>query len=199
MDVTPRGGQPAADDASGATPALDVMPRAGEARGRRKSKLPAIAIGAVVLVAIVFVFTRAIGDAATFYLNADEAVAKEQTLGEKRFRLQGNVVPGSTERTADGVSFKVAFNGVEVPVTHVGDPPDLFQDCIPVVLEGRFEGAADSRVFSSNLMIVKHDSTYDASNPDRIKESSPEKCGGVARPATPTGASAPLSAPSGSS
>lgn len=167
---------------------LDVSPRTQGPTPRRKRKLPAVLLGLLVLAGIVFVFSRAIGDAAVFFLNADEAVARQDELGDDRFRLQGNVVPDSTRRTADGVSFEVAFNGVRVPVNHVGDPPDLFQDCIPVVLEGRFVVGAEPAVFASDLMLVKHDETYDATNPDRIVQSSSENCGGIPRPATPTGA-----------
>lgn len=180
MDVTPQG-----------TGGLDVSPRPQPTAVRRKRKLPAVVFGIVVLAGIVFVLTRALGDAAVFFLNADEAVARRDELGDDRFRLQGNVVPGSTQRSADGVSFEVAFNGVRVAVNHVGDPPDLFQDCIPVVLEGRFRPDTEPAVFASTLMLVKHDETYDATNPDRIVQSSADKCGGIERPSTGESSSAP--------
>jgi cytochrome c-type biogenesis protein CcmE len=181
MDVTPNTTEP--DD----TPGVDVSPRPVVPSRKRKG-IPALIGIAVVLVAGVFLLTKAVGDASVFFLNADEVVAKEQKgeLSDKRFRLQGNVVPGTTERTGNGVAFKVAFNGVEVPVNHVGDPPDLFQDCIPVVLEGKLVGSGAEATFNSDLMVVKHDNTYDAENPDRIKEADAANCGGVSRPPADT-------------
>ncbi len=37
------------------------------------------------------------------------------------------------------MTFTIAFNGVEVPVVHDGDPPELFEPGIPVVLEGHWD------------------------------------------------------------
>ena len=42
-----------------------------------------------------------------------------------------------------GVTFTVKFNGVEVPVHHEGDPPELFEPGIPVVLEGRWASSGE--------------------------------------------------------
>ena len=75
-----------------------------------------------------FVVLQALGSAATFYRNVDEAVAQQQTLGTKRFRLQGTVVPGSIRRSADGVDFDITYNGVEMAVQHRGDPPEMFEE-----------------------------------------------------------------------
>jgi len=96
-----------------------------------------VAILAIVVVAG-FVIVNALGNATLFFYNADEAVAQQQQLGTERFRLQGTVVGPTVQRTDDGVTFDDTFNGVEVPVRHRGDPPELFQADIPVVLEGRF-------------------------------------------------------------
>ena len=58
-------------------------------------------------------------------------------LGDQRFRLQGTVLDDVETDRATGVTFTVTFNGVEVPVAHDGDPPELFEPGIPVVLEGQ--------------------------------------------------------------
>ena len=62
--------------------------------------------------------------------------------------------------------FVVAFNGTDVEVAHEGDPPELFQPDIPVVLEGRWEG----EVFSSDRIMIRHSSEYEAENQDRLRE-----------------------------
>lgn len=152
---------------------LDLTPRAprevrhGSTGARR---WPWFVVLLVIVVGIGFVVSKAISDATLFFYNADEAVEMRDELGDRRFRLQGTVESGTTERTADGVSFMVAFNGVEVPVEHRGDPPDMFEDQIPVVLEGRWDQTRAEPVFDSDYMLVKHGETYIEENSDRIDE-----------------------------
>jgi len=152
---------------------LDLTPRAprpARAGGTGARKWPWFVVLVVLIVGVGFVVSKAISEASLFFYNADEAVQMRDELGDKRFRLQGTVESGSTERTADGVSFLVAFNGVEVPVEHQGDPPDMFTDQIPVVLEGHWAQVDGEAVFDSDYMLVKHGETYVAENSDRIRE-----------------------------
>ena len=77
--------------------------------------------------------------ASVYFYNADEAVAQRADLGDKRFRLQGTVIGDSIRPTDAGVDFTVAYDSVLVQVRHQGDPPELFQAGIPVVLDGRWD------------------------------------------------------------
>lgn len=153
-----------------ATPALDVTPRTGEhtSSAARSSNRKYLAVGALVVLlgALGFVVFNGLTDAATFYYNVDEALAKRDTLGDQRFRMQGNVVPGSIDETDDGVDFVLAFHDAEVPVSHRGDPPELFSSDIPVIIEGHFEGDT----FASDEILIRHDSTYEEENGDRLRE-----------------------------
>jgi cytochrome c-type biogenesis protein CcmE len=145
---------------------LELTPRkppAARSRGRWAAVVIVLLLGA-----LAFVATKALSDAALFFYNADEAVAKRDELGDSRFRLQGTVEDGSITNTGDGVDFAVIFNGVEVHVHHRGDPPELFKAGEPVVLEGRWDRSVD--VFDSDRMLVKHDERYDAENQDRITQ-----------------------------
>jgi cytochrome c-type biogenesis protein CcmE len=119
----------------------------------------------VVLGGLAFVATKALGDATLFFYNADEAVERRNELGDKRFRLQGTVVDGTIVDVGEGVEFVVTFNGAEVPVVHRGDPPQMFEADMPVVLEGRW--ASDADAFSSDRMLIKHDENYEADHPER--------------------------------
>jgi cytochrome c-type biogenesis protein CcmE len=78
------------------------------------------------------------------------------------------VIGDSIEPTEKGVDFRVVFNGVSVDVHHAGDPPELFQPGIPVVLEGRWSPSGD--VFDSDTIRVKHSEQYEADNGDRLDD-----------------------------
>jgi cytochrome c-type biogenesis protein CcmE len=163
MDVTPKTG-------SGHDDGLDLSPRPAPAR--RSRNWWGFALVALVLAGLAFVATKALSDASLFFYNADEAVAKQAELGDKRFRLQGTVEGGTIEETGDGVAFLAYYNGVSVPVVHRGDPPELFEEGTPVVLEGHWTDDAGTTelYFTSDRMLVKHDEEYVDVNDERLKE-----------------------------
>ncbi len=125
--------------------------------------------GIVVIGALGFLVVQGLGNATLYFRTADEAVAQRAQLGNRRFRIEGDVVDGSVHQVGNDVSFMLTSKNVEVPVRHQGDPPELFRPGIPVVLEGRFEGDH----FASDRILVKHSETYIAQNPDRVKPTGP--------------------------
>lgn len=146
---------------------LDVTPRTGEhtsggGHGRRWLAVGGVAVLVAALGVVVF---NGLTDASTFYYDVDEAVERSDELGDQRFRMQGNVVPGSIESTATGVDFVLAFGDAEVPVVHRGDPPELFDVEIPVIIEGSFSGDR----FDSDEILIKHDSTYEEEHDARLR------------------------------
>lgn len=147
-------------------PALDLAPRAPRPHQQRRW-IPLVVV-VVILAGLGFVATKALGDAALFFYNADEAVAKQAELGDSRFRLQGQVQADTIRDTPAGVEFEVAYNDVHVEVFHQGDPVELFEEGRPVVLEGHWDPSGE--VFASDRMLVKHDETYTADNDDRITD-----------------------------
>ena len=157
------GDAPGDPDAAG----LDLSPRAVPARKRKRGWAAKVAVVAV-LVAAGFVVSKALTSASLFFYNADEAVAKQATLGTSTFRIQGTV-EDDVRHTSDGADFTITYDGVEVPVDHVGDPPQLFKPGEPVVLQGHWDPNGQ-RLFLSNLMLVKHDATYTAKNSARLKQ-----------------------------
>lgn len=165
MALTPPPPPPSvtADESDEDLPPVDLTPRAGRARGKRR--LPVIVALVLVAGALIFIAVQSLGSASMFFYNADEAVAHRDDLGDRRFRLQGTVEEGSVHQTAGTVEFVVFFGGAEVDVVHQGDPPELFQPNIPVVLEGRWDGDH----FASDRIMVKHSSSYAEENPDRLE------------------------------
>ena len=163
LDLSPR-----TNAGDGGGPVIYGRRKRGSAGGTRK--WPWLVVLGVVILSIGFVIFHAISDATVFYLNTDEAIARQAELGNKHFRMQGAVVEGSVHKVDQGTAFKVAFNGKEASVLENGDPPQLFQDCIPVVLNGYWQGSGADAVFQSDQIIVAHDSNYEAANSDRIKQ-----------------------------
>lgn len=163
----------------------ELAPRVPPAtRRRRKSPWAWVALAAVVVALLVVVF-NGLGDATLFFRNADEAVAERDSLDDRRFRIQGRVVADSIVPTDTGVDFVIAWNDVEVAVAHQGDPPDLFQENIPVVLEGSWARVGDGSeavapsdgvptedgwYFASDRFFVKHEEVYVEENPDRVTD-----------------------------
>lgn len=145
---------------------LDLSPRP-TAPPRPPRRRPWATVVAVVLLgAAAFIVYQGLSNATLYFRNADAAVAQREELGDRRFRLQGTVVEGSVDERDGMVAFAVEHSGVNVAVRHAGDPPELFQPGLPVVLEGHWAPGGDW--FESDRMLVKHSSEYKAENPDRV-------------------------------
>ncbi|MEZ5322159.1 MAG: cytochrome c maturation protein CcmE [Microthrixaceae bacterium] len=155
---------PESRDSCDLSPRLDADDIAPRRRSRLRRWVP-VAVG-IVIVAAIAVVASSLADATTYFYNVDKAVAQRAEIGDRRVRLQGNVIKGSVRHTATGLNFTIAYNGVHLPVRHTGDVPDLFGPAIPIVIEGRFRG----REFASDRVLVKHDATYDEDNGGRIRD-----------------------------
>ena len=132
---------------------------------RRRSRRRAWVLVLVVVGALGFLLAKGLAGATTYFYTADQAVHMRSQLGDTRFRIEGTVVAGTVRRSGDHVDFTIANNGVRVAVANTGYPPQLFRPGIPVVLEGRFQGAT----FVSDLIMVKHTATYTAAHPQRVR------------------------------
>lgn len=139
-----------------------ARPRAGN-RGRL------VIVGLVVAAAVGFLLWQGLGNATVYFKTADEAVAERQSLGDRRFRVEGVVVDGTVREDGNGVRFSIEENGATVPVRHQGDPPELFKPGIPVVLEGHWQGTT----YESDRIMVRHTNEYRAENPDRVDDYPP--------------------------
>lgn len=156
---------------------LDLTPRDAPAVGGSSDthRVRKYAVGGVIALLVLglgVVAWQGLSNASLYFRNADEAAAQRDSLGDRRFRLQGTVVDSIESTTAeDGtqvVSFVVEHDGVEVQVRHLGDPPELFQPGIPAVLEGRWNESGEW--FDSDRVLVKHSETYEEDNPDRTDD-----------------------------
>lgn len=97
-----------------------------------------------------------IGADLVYYRTTSEVVDETRPVGEGRFRLGGQVVPGSISADEGGVRFDVTDGVVTLAVDHRGAPQQLFREGIGVVVEGTWDGST----FHSDSMIIKHDEQY---------------------------------------
>lgn len=158
------------DDAlgEGASPFTPVMPRGARPSSRRRWLAGLVVLAA--LGGIVLAVLSLLSDAALFFYNADEAVARRDELGSQRFTVQGTPLAEAESGFWDDrpvIAFSIGFDDAVIDVVHQGDPPELFQPGVPVVLEGawRFGPGLKSRAsdgwhFASDRMLVKHDNDY---------------------------------------
>jgi cytochrome c-type biogenesis protein CcmE len=144
---------------------VPLAPVALASRSRQVSRRRAWVLVGVVVVALGFLLFKGLDGATTYFYTADQAVHLKAKLGSSRFDIEGSVVAGTVRRSGNGVDFTIENGGVSVPVVNTGYPPQMFQPGIPVVLEGAFAGPT----FDSDLIMVKHSSTYVAAHPNRVK------------------------------
>ncbi len=149
--------------ADAADPELSPLtPRPARRPARTRRWIAALVIVAVVG-GVTLLVSNLLGDAALFFYNADEAVERRDELASQRFRLQGTPLSAPQDAFFDDrpvLAFPVGFEGAVVDVVHSGDPPELFQPGVPVVLEGAWRRGPDGWHFASDRMLVKHDNDY---------------------------------------
>jgi len=130
---------------------------ASKTRTRTRALVAASLCGAAIVVVVVLAIV--LSDNVVYFRTVSEAVERHDAEGNDRFRMAGEVVPGTIAQTADGVTFDVTEGGAIASVRHVGDPPDLFEDGAPVVVEGRW-AEGEEMLFTSDRILIKHGNEY---------------------------------------
>jgi cytochrome c-type biogenesis protein CcmE len=134
-------------------------------RARRRARWRLWAVGGVLVGAFAFLLAEGLGGSLNYFETVDQAIAHKSMLGARTFRLEGVVVPGTVQRSADGVRFVAAGTHHRVTVVNSSEPPQLFQPNIPVVVVGHFSGAT----FFSDQVIIDHSAQYIQAHPNRVK------------------------------
>lgn len=87
------------------------------------------------------------------------AVRDRASKGTDTLRIGGVVKPGSVDRSArTGAEFVLTDGAASVPVHLLSEPPSLFSECTPVVVQGRWKG----ETFVGDSVLVRHGATYDS-------------------------------------
>lgn len=142
-----------------------VEPPPSRSHSRRRSVVVVI----VLVGAVVALLSQGLLHNLNYFDTVDQAMAHRATLGTTQFRLEGLVAKGSIQRTNTGATFYLNGSRTdEVYVVATGEPPQLFQSDIPVVVDGHFT-SSHSSTFDADQIIVKHSATYVAQHPQRVK------------------------------
>lgn len=141
----------------------------GVARARRETRRRLRIVFLVIALAIGFLLYKTLSGAVTYFKTVDQALSARSLLGNSDFQLEGVVLAHSISRpNATTVDFVIG--GTEhnkISVTNFGEPPELFQANVPVVIVGHFVGTSDR--FSSDQILVKHSNSYIAAHPGRVR------------------------------
>jgi cytochrome c-type biogenesis protein CcmE len=118
-----------------------------------------VLFGIAGVVALVVAITVAgLNENLTYYLYPNEAVAQRSDFPDgERFRLAGRVVAGSLTESGEDLTFEVTDGSATIPVILVSTPPALFNEEVPVLLEGHWSG----EVFTADEALIRHDENYD--------------------------------------
>ena len=116
-----------------------------------------LGIGGVI--ALVVALTMAgLNDNLTYYLYPTEAVEQRTEFPDgERFRLAGLVVEGTLTEDGDNLRFDVTDGGATIAVVLSNTPPPLFDEEVPVLVEGAWKGD----VFVADSALIRHDENYE--------------------------------------
>lgn len=123
--------------------------------GQRQFVLFGVA-GVIALVVAITVI--GLNDNLTYYLYPNEAVSQRPDFPDgERFRLAGEVVGGTLTTSGDDLTFEVTDGSATIPVVLVNTPPPLFNEEVPVLLEGYWSGD----LFTAESAVIRHDENYE--------------------------------------
>lgn len=123
---------------------------------------------AVCLAAVAWLLVAGLSRNIVYFRTVSEAVEGAEGGAWGRFRLAGEVVPGSVRETGSGVTFRLTDGQSSARVVHHGDPPQLFAEGVPVVAEGHWKGGR----FVSDRLLIRHGNEYRPPEADGGREGS---------------------------
>lgn len=128
-----------------------------------------VLFGIVGVIALVVAITVAgLNENLTYYLYSNEAVGQRAEFPDgERFRLAGQVVAGSVDEQADDLFFSVTDGSETIPVVLLNTPPPLFNEEVPVLLEGYWSGD----LFTAESALIRHDENYEVPEEGNYEES----------------------------
>lgn len=156
---------------------MDLTPRTSSdnaplAPRRRNKKWGYVAVLVTIVLAGGVIVTKFLTSAIDYYCNVDEIGLRAGCEAGRRIRVQGTVEKNSLAAVNNSTNFVLIFNEKTIRVVYEGDPGGIFQECIPVVAQGRLVGD----VFEATRIEVKHSNAYVSDNADRLTKAEAQEC-----------------------
>jgi cytochrome c-type biogenesis protein CcmE len=128
-----------------------------QARRRKRSPLPALLGGAVLLAILGVTLFGNLSKSLEYFVTPTEYRAGQAQYVGKTIRLGGLVRNAKYDRQRLKLSFTVTDYGASYPVSYQGAVSDLFKENQGVVVRGAFNAAG---TFQANELLVKHSEEY---------------------------------------
>ena len=116
-----------------------------------------LGVGGVIILIVAMTFAG-LGDNLTYYLYPTEAIDRRSEFPDgERFKLAGLVVDGTLTEDGDDLRFEVTDGGATIAVVLSNTPPPLFDEQVPVLVEGAWSGD----VFAADGALIRHSENYE--------------------------------------
>ena len=76
----------------------------------RRRRRTVLAVALVLIAAMAFITAQGLRNATLFFRNADEAVEQRVELGDRRFRIQGRVIPSTVKSESGITTFEIVHD-----------------------------------------------------------------------------------------
>lgn len=120
-----------------------------------------------VIALVIGITVASLNDNLTYYLYPNEAVAQRADFPDgERFRLAGQVVAGSLVTNGEDLEFSVTDGSASIDVVLLNTPPPLFNEDVPVLLEGYWSGD----LFTAEEALIRHDENYEVPSEGNYEE-----------------------------
>ncbi len=117
--------------------------------------------GIVIIAALAWLGFVGFQESKAYYITVDEYHSLKGEIGDKTFRLAGDVVAGSIDRTGPQMEFIIGSSETTIRVQYVGSEiiPDTFTDGSKALVEGTI---APDGTFQAHHIEAKCASKYEA-------------------------------------
>ncbi len=170
-----RGGVKGADSVGGLERSASEVPMSDQSDPRAAAsihngfaharRLRFILVFVVLASGIGWLVARGAREQVHYYVTVSELLSKEPGADLRGLRLSGIVEPGSIQKEALELNFRVSDGARAIPVAYDGVVPDTFAESGEVVVEGTL---GPNGVFHANFLMAKCPSKYEV-DPEDMK------------------------------
>lgn len=125
-----------------------------------------VMVGAVVAIVLGYLLISGFGAGKVYYYTVEEFISQKDEIGDQFVRISGIVSPGTIDwrPTEMELNFTLTSDDeteLSIPVSYDRVKPDLLQENVPVVVEGRM---SPDGIMIAERVLVKCPSKYEAAS-----------------------------------